>query len=132
MQTIILASPGVNFPAICAKTYAFFGLLPIIRSIKIGLTRMIDRKMDQKILIQRIEQVDIPAIEILYSRAFTDEDLFPLVIALLEDEQNMRVLCAVNDGFIIGHIAFTKCHAMPKNIPLSLLGPLAVLPDWQR
>lgn len=93
---------------------------------------MIDRKMDQKILIRRTGQTDIPAIEILYHRAFADEDLFPLVIALLEDEQNTRMLCAVSDGLVIGHIAFTKCHAMPKNIPLSLLGPLAVLPDWQR
>ncbi len=85
-----------------------------------------------QIIVRETEQKDIALLKILYRRAFVEENLFPLVIELLDDKRNTLNLSAVYDSDILGHIAFTQCHASPENITLALLGPMAVLPKYQR
>jgi len=88
--------------------------------------------MHSKIIIRHTEQDDQPSLETLYREAFSEEDLFPLVQELLADTQNTTHLSAILDGAVVGHIAFTKCHATPEDVPLALLGPMAVLPAQQK
>lgn len=88
--------------------------------------------MNDKIVIRKAEQTDSSLLENLYQKAFPDEDLCSLVIELLNDKQNTLSLCALSDGTLVGHIAFSKCYAAPKEVALALLAPMAVLPEYQR
>ena len=88
--------------------------------------------MNTNITIRTTEAGDIPSLKTLYQEAFDEEDLFPLVTELLDDTQNTVHLTAVMDDKPVGHITFTKCHASPEKFPLSLLGPMAVLPEHQK
>ncbi len=87
--------------------------------------------MNNRTTIRETIQDDIESLKALYKKAFTDEDLFPLVTDLLNDKQNTIMLSALHEDGLVGHIAFTKCHASPSEIDLSLLGPMAVLPSYQ-
>ncbi len=87
--------------------------------------------MNNEVTIRKTEQDDISSLKALYDKAFTDEDLFPLVTELLNDKQNTFMLSAMMGDKLVGHIAFTKCYASPADISLSLLGPMAVLPLYQ-
>ena len=75
---------------------------------------------------------DATAIEALYPLAFPDEDLSPLVAALLATPDLVLSLVAVLDDALIGHIAFTRGSVEPGAFPVMLLGPLAVAPAQQR
>lgn len=88
--------------------------------------------LNDGIIIRETEDNDITSLKMLYLKAFEDENLFPLVVDLLNDKQKSLNLSAVCDGVLLGHIAFTQCHALPENISLALLGPMAVLPKYQR
>lgn len=72
------------------------------------------------------------AIESLYSDAFPDEDLLPLVRDLLQDAAVTTSLVGVIDSRIVGQAIFTKCVVAGSNLNAVLLGPLAVAPAWQR
>jgi len=72
------------------------------------------------------------AIELLYPDAFPDEDLLPLVRDLLQDSEVATSLVGVIDSRIVGHAIFTNCDVVGSNFNVSLLGPLAVAPEWQR
>jgi putative acetyltransferase len=82
--------------------------------------------------IRQTKEADLSALQTLYKEAFSDEDLFPLVARLLADEDNTLHFSALDDGIVLGHIAFSACHASPDTCALALLGPLAVLPEKQR
>jgi putative acetyltransferase len=75
---------------------------------------------------------DLNALEFLYPAAFPDEDLLPLVKALLHDVPGILSLVATLDSAVVGHIVFTPCRIAdgPENV--ALLGPVAVAPDRQR
>jgi len=88
--------------------------------------------MSNEVVIRVTKQSDLPSLQTLYHEAFYVENLFPLVVELLSDKQEALNLSAVKDGALIGHIAFTQCHASPENISLALLGPIAVLRKYQR
>lgn len=89
--------------------------------------------MNNKIIVSKTQLNDISKLEALYKEAFVEEDLFPLVAELLCDKQNSLHLSAkTNNDELVGHIAFTKCYTSPEQINLSLLGPMAVLPKYQR
>jgi len=75
---------------------------------------------------------DSAAIESLYPEAFPDEDLLPLVRSLLSDSLVTISLVATIDTRIVGHVIFTKCGVVGHSVNVSLLGPLAVAPAWQR
>lgn len=68
----------------------------------------------------------------LYPQAFPDEDLLPLVDALLRDKAVALSLVAAIERRILGHVIFTRCGASSSGVGVSLLGPLAVAPASQR
>jgi len=75
---------------------------------------------------------DIPAILGLYPQAFPEEELRPLVTALLDPGEPVLSLIAERDGEIIGHVCFTRCGISGENVPLALLGPLLVSAGHQK
>lgn len=75
---------------------------------------------------------DMDFIERLYPAAFPDEDLVPLVSALLTGEPEILSLLASVDGELAGHVLFTMCGIAGNPSRAALLAPLAVAPEWQR
>ena len=68
----------------------------------------------------------------LYSRAFPEEDLVPLVRKMLTGRYEFLSLVAVEGDRPIGHIGFTTCCLSSGDLRIALLAPLAVDPDRQR
>lgn len=76
---------------------------------------------------------DLVALEALYAAAFPDEDLLPLVRALLaEPEGTVLSLVAVSGHTRVGQILFTRCGVEGQAAEVALLGPLAIMPDRQQ
>ena len=75
---------------------------------------------------------DLPALRALYPAAFPDEDLVPLIEALLAEPAGVLSLVAVADGVVAGHVLFTDCSVTGSPTRVALLGPLAVAPARQR
>ena len=73
---------------------------------------------------------DFGKIERLYPDAFPEEDLGPIVRALLQETPGTLSLVAVAGSELVGHIVFTSCRV--GDAPVALLGPLAVATAWQR
>lgn len=69
---------------------------------------------------------DLPALEQIYTRAFPDEDLHPVLRALVRDTDEALSLVAEQDGTVIGHVVMTLCGSEAGDV--ALLGPLAVDP----
>lgn len=78
------------------------------------------------------EPEDAPALDALYRAAFPEEDLRPLVRALLTDPAAPVAIVAVDAADLVGHIAFSLCAVAGHPTPVALLGPLAVAPRVQR
>ncbi|THV22913.1 GNAT family N-acetyltransferase [Peteryoungia ipomoeae] len=74
---------------------------------------------------------DIVALTALYAASFPDEDLMPLVAALV-GRHDVLSLSVTRDGRLAGHCLFTQAKLQGKTETLALLGPLAVHPDDQR
>lgn len=75
---------------------------------------------------------DRTAFEALYSAAFPDEDLLPLVGALLSEPALTRSLVATSGGQVVGHVLFTRCGIGEERDVAALLGPVAVSPSEQQ
>ncbi len=75
---------------------------------------------------------DWAALQALYAAAFPDEALGPLVEALLAGPDAAFSLVAADRDRTLGHVAFSPCGVAEAAVPMSLLGPLAVLPAVQR
>lgn len=75
---------------------------------------------------------DVTAIENLYPAAFRDEDLLPLVRALLREEPPVPSLIGILDGALVGHVIFTACGIVGGTDAVALLRPLAVAPARHR
>ncbi len=75
---------------------------------------------------------DDNTLKTIYRDAFPDEDLFPLVKALLEGDAGVLSLIATVGPAIVGHVVFTPCRVGGHTQNVVLLGPLAVAPDQQR
>lgn len=75
-------------------------------------------------------------IEQLYGEAFPDEDLLPLVRALLASRDDVLSLSAKIGGRLVGHAVFTMCDIAEGNGDLAknvaLLGPVAVAVALQK
>lgn len=91
-----------------------------------------DTVMSEELGIRESKQNDWAEIESLYPAAFPDENLIPLVQDLLNDASVAISLVATIDVQIVGNAIFTKCGVVGTGVNAALLGPLAVLPDWQR
>ena len=89
--------------------------------------------MTAEISYRRSLEADRPGLEKLYSAAFPDEDLLPLVRELLLDPALALSLVAVIADEICGHVSFTACSLEgEESYKIALLAPLAVLPARQK
>lgn len=93
--------------------------------------------MSERIEIRESLPGDLASIEMLYPDAFPDEDLLPLVRALLREGPIVLSLAGVVDSSLVGHVIFTTCGVAAGTdndalLGVALLGPLAVAPAWQR
>ena len=80
----------------------------------------------------RISQPDdLAAIEALYRDAFPDEDLVPLVGALLAGRDDVLSLVSTDGADVTGYGVFTNCRVVGTEDKVALLGPLAVDPTHQ-
>lgn len=82
--------------------------------------------------VRSIAPEDTSAVESLCRDAFPDEDLVPLVSALLDDAATIVTLVADVDTRIAGFVVFTRCAVSEGGGDVALLGPLAVAPARQR
>lgn len=69
---------------------------------------------------------DFRQIELLYGDAFPNEELRPLVRALLQDTPNVLSIVAIIGSALVGHVIFTPCSVTAGSDAVALLGPLAV------
>lgn len=67
----------------------------------------------------------------LYPAAFPDEDLVPLVRALLDEPEGVLSLLAEQRGKLAGHLVLTTCDVAGADASVALIGPLAVAPAHQ-
>ena len=88
--------------------------------------------MLEKAAIREGLPTDTVAIERLYSEAFPDEDLLPLVRDLHGELSGVRSFIAHADEAVLGHVVFTTCGVAGQTVKGALLGPLAVAPAQQR
>jgi putative acetyltransferase len=91
-----------------------------------------DEDMIEEIEIRESLPSDVASIDKLYPDAFPDEDLLPLVRELLREEPIVLSLVGIVDRALVGHVIFTTCSIIGSTDKVSLLGPLAVAPAWQR
>ena len=82
--------------------------------------------------VRATEPTDHVALSALYAEAFPEEDLRPLVQALLAELTGVVSLAAAADGALVGHLAVTLCGIGGAENAAALLGPLAVHPSHQR
>jgi putative acetyltransferase len=68
----------------------------------------------------------------LYPQAFPEEDLLPLVQALLAQVPDVLSLVGILDARVVGHGLFTPCGVIGHSGEAALLGPLAVAPAYQQ
>jgi len=88
--------------------------------------------LPNKLNIRNSTRCEIDAIERLYPEAFPDENLVPLVRDLLSDAEITTSIVAEICSKIVGHAIFTKCGVADPEVEVSLLGPLAVVPEYQQ
>ena len=68
----------------------------------------------------------------LYADAFPDEDLMPVVSALLELPDGILSLVAESDSLVVGHILFTRCGIDHRDTSVAMLAPRGVHSVRQR
>lgn len=68
----------------------------------------------------------------LYPQAFPDEDLRPVVAALLAERRGVLSLAAFEGDDLMAHALFSRCATGDGDMAGALLGPLAVAPVHQR
>ena len=87
--------------------------------------------IDAAITIRPTTPADLPPLEALYAAAFPEEDLLPLVRALMAEPSGVMSLVAEEGGALAGHVAFTMCGIEGQDVRAALLGPLCAAPDRQ-
>ena len=75
---------------------------------------------------------DLPEILGLYSEAFPDEDLAPLVHDLMTGDRDVLSLGTFDGDAPAGHALFTFFGGPEQDRKAALLGPIAVAPRFQR
>ena len=85
-------------------------------------------------IIRQSTARDISQVLQLYPKAFPDEELRPVVAALLERDADFDVLsmAAFDDDELIAHVLFTICGTREGDQSGALLAPLGVIPSHQR
>jgi putative acetyltransferase len=80
--------------------------------------------------IREERAVDIPAIREVHTRAFGQDQEGNIVDALRANSGVLLSLVAVVDGRLVGHILYSP--ASLDRLTGAALGPMAVLPEYQR
>ncbi|WP_297582145.1 GNAT family N-acetyltransferase [Roseibium sp.] len=88
--------------------------------------------MSRELKLREYRSSDLSALGSLYRDAFPDEDLLPLVHALLTGDQPVQSSVATLEAEVVGHVIFTACTLEPVAAKVALLGPLCVAPDHQK
>lgn len=88
--------------------------------------------MADKPVIRETTLADVGQILALYPLAFPEEDLTPVVSALLEIGPVVLSLAAFDRDILVAHLLFTICGTEASDQAGALLGPLGVIPTWQR
>lgn len=88
--------------------------------------------MKTQIDIRETTREDAIRILALYPQVFPEEELRPLVTALLELDDDLLSLAAFAQDKLVGHVIFTICGTAASPRQGALLGPLGVAPDLQR
>ncbi len=83
-------------------------------------------------MIRETTAEDIPRVLALYPLAFPDEELRPIVSALLEGTSELLSLAECVGEELIAHVLFTLCGTEERDRTGALLAPLGVLPRLQR
>ncbi|HMA15635.1 MAG: GNAT family N-acetyltransferase [Bacteroidota bacterium] len=88
--------------------------------------------MPGDIVVRESRSDDAAALEKLYPEAFPNEDLLPVVRALLSEGPAVLSLVATAGQTLVGHVAFTTCSVEGSSQRYAMLAPLAVTPGRQR
>lgn len=75
---------------------------------------------------------DIESIKEMYTRAFPDEDLVPLIIKLLDNRNDVLSLVGTIEEAVVAHLTFTMCSVNSSSKRVALLAPLCVDPAHQK
>ncbi len=75
---------------------------------------------------------DLAGLLALYPEAFPEEELRPVVSALLQSEAEVLSLAGFEGDAVVAHILFTLCGTVEQDRSGALLAPLGVIPSHQR
>lgn len=84
------------------------------------------------VVIRETTPADVTQVLALYPLAFPEEDLRPVVQALLEQETGVLSLAGFEKGALASHVLFSFCRTEDQGHAGALLAPLGVLPTHQR
>lgn len=82
--------------------------------------------------IRKTTSADWPLLQHLYPASFPEEDLLPVVEALITDRNDVLSLAAFTGETMVGHVAFTQCGVEGSDIRVGLLAPLCAAPSVQK
>jgi putative acetyltransferase len=84
------------------------------------------------LVIRETTSGDIAQVLALYPQAFPEEELRPVVSALLEKGSDVLSLAGFDGDALVAHVLFTACGTEERDRTGVLLGPLCVMPSLQR
>ncbi|WP_075996436.1 GNAT family N-acetyltransferase [Salaquimonas pukyongi] len=93
---------------------------------------MANSEVKSKPAIRESRPGDLAWLELLYPAAFPEEDLLPLVRAMLTSSAEILSLVAEREGAGAGHCLFTLGSIEGTGRKIALLGPVGVDPNHQR
>lgn len=88
--------------------------------------------MTDKLVIRETTAGDVVQVQALYPLAFPEEELRPVVTALLKECTDVLSLAGFDGKALVGHVVFTACGTAGENRNAALLAPLGVKPSYQQ
>jgi len=83
-------------------------------------------------MIRETTSGDIAQVLALYPLAFPEEELRPVVLALLKGRSDVLSLAEFDGNALVAHVLFTICETEGLDRTGALLAPLGVVPSHQR
>lgn len=88
--------------------------------------------MTSKLATRETTPGDIAQVLALYPQAFPDEELRPVVSAVLKEGPKVLSLATFDGKVLVAHVLFTVCGTEERDRTGALLAPLGVTPLLQR
>ncbi len=88
--------------------------------------------MDERFDIRETIAEDFAKVLSLYPLAFPDEELRPVVSALMEGEYDVLSMAAFESDELVAHVLFTRFDQPQQGQRCALLAPLGVIPSHQK